>query len=576
MKYFFTVFFVLVAACLYSQDFQWMKGGGSLFTNQANYISTTSEGDIITIGHFTVSVDFDFDPNSSYDLTFPIQNQQVHSNLFIHKMNADGDFIWAKGIDGTTLATNGDTWVADKNGSTYIAGQFTEQLDVDPSLNSHILSSNGIMDFYVMRLDQNGEFMWGNSFGGIAHDNVHGIDIDSMGNCYLNGSFNSTIDFDPGPDSVIVNPVGTYDSFILKLDKNGNFLWVKTIESSAISGSYFSTLKVTDAGHIYFLDWYSESTDLDPGPGIHQISPSAPNSCFFIRFDTNGDFITANELSFLGVSGGLGGAVLGDFEIDDSGSTYLGGRMWGTIPLEIDQVAVLMESDGLSNDAFIVKLDSGGEIIWAKRDGGPNPEQINDLFYSTNGEIYCAGHIAWGGGLFNPGPTVVAEMGGAGFFVQKISSDGDYLSVRGADNGAGSIWANGITLSSDGSIYTCGGMMGVVQIDSNNVSSEYSSNINLGSDLWIMKLTETQDEPIELDYAVFPNPFSNELTIQLDKLHDLVTIQMIDLSGQLLMEKSYDHQTNILINCKQLSSGVYFIKIVLSDGVTKIHKLTKS
>ena len=55
--------------------------------------------------------------------------------------------------------------------------------------------------------------------------------IDNLGNVYTTGSFQGTVDFDPGTGTYELTSVGETDIFISKLDANGNFLWAKPIST---------------------------------------------------------------------------------------------------------------------------------------------------------------------------------------------------------------------------------------------------------------------------------------------------------------------------------------------------------
>jgi hypothetical protein len=90
------------------------------------------------------------------------------------------------------------------------------------------LTAVGKKDIFIQKLDANGNFLWAKSFGGRDYDQGTSIAVDADGNVYTTGYFIDTVDFDPGPDSMKISAVGLWDSFIQKLDANGNFLWAKS------------------------------------------------------------------------------------------------------------------------------------------------------------------------------------------------------------------------------------------------------------------------------------------------------------------------------------------------------------
>src|SRR5688572_15368244 len=76
-------------------------------------------------------------------------------------------------------------------------------------------------------------YSWHASMGSNYADQARSIAVDASGNTYVAGIFSSTIDFDPGPGTTTVNCNGGYDFFVLKLDPNGNLLWVKDFGSNS-------------------------------------------------------------------------------------------------------------------------------------------------------------------------------------------------------------------------------------------------------------------------------------------------------------------------------------------------------
>ena len=59
---------------------------------------------------------------------------------------------------------------------------------------------------------------------------THGqaVATDSQGNVYSTGYFTGTVDFDPGPGTVLLSSFGgSEDVFVTKVDPAGNLVWAK-------------------------------------------------------------------------------------------------------------------------------------------------------------------------------------------------------------------------------------------------------------------------------------------------------------------------------------------------------------
>ena len=73
-------------------------------------------------------------------------------------------------------------------------------------------------------------YNWSGSFGSYSSESGNAIDLDASGNTFIVGKYRNTVDFDPGNGAFLMTSEGESDIFILKLDANGQFLWVKVLE----------------------------------------------------------------------------------------------------------------------------------------------------------------------------------------------------------------------------------------------------------------------------------------------------------------------------------------------------------
>ena len=87
-----------------------------------------------------------------------------------------------------------------------------------------MVTSNGGSDAFVLKLDNDGNFMWVKTFGGMLREYIIDLAIDDTGNIITTGIFNGEADFDPGLAIFNQTPEMYNDTFIQKLDSNGNFL----------------------------------------------------------------------------------------------------------------------------------------------------------------------------------------------------------------------------------------------------------------------------------------------------------------------------------------------------------------
>lgn len=83
--------------------------------------------------------------------------------------------------------------------------------------STHLLCVSGVVDLFVQKLNSNGDFVWARTVGGQDDDAGSSCALDSIGNVYTAGSFEDTLDFDPGPGTYTLNRQGFFDAFVLKL-----------------------------------------------------------------------------------------------------------------------------------------------------------------------------------------------------------------------------------------------------------------------------------------------------------------------------------------------------------------------
>src|SRR5690606_15431828 len=81
----------------------------------------------------------------------------------------------------------------------------------------------GLFDFWIVKIDENGEKIWDKSFGGISNNVLHCLQSTSDGGYLLGGYSNSGISANKSTAGF-----GDLDYWVVKIDANGNKLWDKT------------------------------------------------------------------------------------------------------------------------------------------------------------------------------------------------------------------------------------------------------------------------------------------------------------------------------------------------------------
>jgi hypothetical protein len=172
-------------------------------------IAVDASGNIYTTGWFNKTVDFD--PGAGvYNLTtFGIYKNIIQADMFISKLDASGNFVWAKQIGGLELENPNDILI-DATGNIVITGTSFGEADFDPGASTNNLTDGGT---FIAKYDSSGDLIWVNQLLGMSLENdMRRIRTDKSNNIYCSGSFSGTVDFDPGANTYNMTSNGMHDN----------------------------------------------------------------------------------------------------------------------------------------------------------------------------------------------------------------------------------------------------------------------------------------------------------------------------------------------------------------------------
>jgi CHU_C Type IX secretion signal domain/IPT/TIG domain len=198
-------------------------------------ITIDGSGNIYALGLFSGTVDFDPGPG-----VVNLTAVAPYDDIFVSKWDPNGNFLWAATTGGDTNS-QGSSIATDAAGNVYTLGRFSGTVDFDPGASVFNLTSAGISDVYLSKLDPSGNFLWAQSSGGVSTDVGTSITIDGAGKLYTTGYFTGPADFDPG--ACVLNLAG--QMFVQKLFP-GTRPSAPTITSfSPLSGAVGTAVTIT-------------------------------------------------------------------------------------------------------------------------------------------------------------------------------------------------------------------------------------------------------------------------------------------------------------------------------------------
>ena len=173
--------------------------------------------------------------------------------------------------------------------------------------------------------------------------------------------------------------------------------------------------------------------------------------------------------------------------VDAAGNVYTTGLFSGTG--DFDPGAGFFNLDASGQSApFVTKLDSAGRFVWAKTMGGGDPSWGASVAVDVSGNVYVTGFFAVTRD-FDPGPEVLllATAGAEDIFVTKLDTNGNLVWVR-TMGGPGSDQGNGVAVDGSGNVYVTGEFRGTADFGPSSNGGPLVGTSAGGSDIFVVKL----------------------------------------------------------------------------------------
>lgn len=424
-----------------NEEFRYLKSFGDQGSQTGN-ICVDKDYNYYVIIHFVDSIDAN--PDTGTNMLY----SDYIDGMMIAKFNSGSQLVWAKAIGGD-LPSGGTSISLDKDQNIYFSGRFRDSVDFDPGAAEYKLYSNGLNDFFAIKLNSNGEFQWARTFGSADNDFIACSVADSKGNLYLTGNFRGAMDFDPSAATVVKTPTGLVDLFLLKLDTDGNYQWVVNYggtdqptgffvgldpyENVVLSGKYHASsnlnplgtpvTKTTNGDHVFFVARYSDNgalidvftgggSNTDFAMGTHftkehgvfvfgnfqgtavfdannsnlNMTSKALIDRFIARYDTNGNCLWRYQMPYTGNQF----LYLKSIIADKVGNAYVICEFRDSVDIDPGANTQMLYSTG-SGDIYIQKINPNGELIWAKQIGSIGTERTYSMELDERQQLYILG-----------------------------------------------------------------------------------------------------------------------------------------------------------------------------------------
>jgi len=463
-KIYLTLLISLFSTAIHAQDhiLEWAKSIGGPFTDRAHSITTDDLGNVYITGPFEDTVDFDPGAGTFYLSSIGTQD------IFIQKLDASGNFIWAIALGQTTLSDVSNSITTDLSGNVYLTGHYAGTIDFDPGADTTNLTSSGGVDIFILKLDAGGDLIWARSVGGIATDIGNFITVDNSGNLYITGYYQATVDFDPGVNIVNLTSIGSA-AYVLKLDPNGNFIWARDLVGGPLSWAVSESLTIAASGNLFLTGMFEGTVDFDPGAGTFNLNSNGKTDAFIQKLDTSGNYVWAKS---------IGGSIWdqgNSVATDSSGNVYVTGFYADVVDFDPGASTFNLTANG-SSDAYVLKLNANGNFIWVKTMGGVAGEEGRSMGIDASDNIYITGHYQ-GTVDFDPGADTfnLTATGFGDVFIQKLTANGNFIWVK-SIGGTEFTLVNSITINASGNMYLSGEYRDIVDFDPGQDTLNLTSN----------------------------------------------------------------------------------------------------
>lgn len=215
-------------------------------------------------------------------------------------------------------------------------------------------------DIWAIKLDESGDLQWSKYFGGSFTDAPFGVIETDDNNFIIAGSSDSS-------DVDILNNNGSYDFWVLKISTTGNLIWERTLGGSEIDEGR-AIAKTNDGNFIIVGDTRSTDKNVSNNNGAADVwitKMSGTGNLIWEKTIGGTSFDVARSISKTQDNGFI---IAGSSRSLDNGFNNQG-----------------------QNDALLLKINSEGNLIWQKTIGGSEIDFFYDAVQLNNNTIIAVG-----------------------------------------------------------------------------------------------------------------------------------------------------------------------------------------
>ncbi|MHA2336100.1 MAG: SBBP repeat-containing protein [Candidatus Hodarchaeales archaeon] len=375
---------------------------GGFYNDHISHMVVDKNGDIYLSGE-TYSSDFPI--LNAFQVTYEGFGGGFYQG-FLSKFSSDGQLLFSTYFGGSGN-DHIDEMLINENGDIYLSGS-TRSSDF-PILNAYQATfGEGRNDGFLSKFSAEGQLLFSTYLGGSDGDSINYMLVDENSDIYLSGITRSS-DF-PVLNAYQATYGGEVDIFLSKFSGDGQLLF-----STYLGGAddeYIAEILINEDNSI-FIGGSTRSSDF-PILNAYQVTHGGERDIFLSKFSNDGELLFSTYL------GGADDDSITHMLIDENSKVYLGGQ---TYSLYFPVLNAFQRIKMGSNDIFLSKFSTDGELLFSTYLGGANDDSITHMLTDENGDIYLSGQTY---SLYFPVFKAYQTAGGDSFLT-KFSTNGQLL-----------------------------------------------------------------------------------------------------------------------------------------------------
>ena len=413
-------------------EIEWSHNFGGSGNEIANEVIQTSDGNYLVVG---------FSESTNVDLTGNFGKE----DFWVVKLDSLGEIIWEKNYGGFDT-DKASSVVETEMGDFLVAGSSL-------SIGNDVSSNYGNEDIWVIKINSDGILLWEKNYGGFDNENAEDIQLTSDGGIIVTGYSESN-------EGDLTGNKGDFDFWIFKTDASGNLQWQKNLGGSSADWGY--GVKENSSGEFIVAgSTFSSNGDVSDNNGFYDF--------WIVKLSQSGTLVW--ERNFGGITEERAYAL----ELTQNEEIIAAGT-------SISSDGDVGGNNG-GNDAWFVKLNQNGDLIWSHNYGGIQEDRSFSIWETNDKGFITAGFSR------SSNADVNNNYGGKDGWLIKLVEDGN---MEWEQNYGGTKEDRffSVQQTSDDGFIACGFSFS----DDLDLESNYGNR-----DFWVIKLTP---DSFEIDLGV--------------------------------------------------------------------------